>query len=180
VTTLTLDQAAAVLKTTLSQGRLRELLRYEEHSGVFTWMVTRTGKARAGSVAGRLTNHGYRQIQIDGRYYHAHRLAFVYMLGRWPEQQVDHKDGVRDHNAWGNLREATPAENGQNRRTQRNNSTGFMGVSFVASRGKYVAMIAVGRNRKNLGWFGTGDAASLAYQEAKARLHGFQPEQRGE
>ena len=158
--------------------RLRELLSYDADSGVFTWRVTRTGKARAGTVAGRVTDFGYRQIQIDGRYYSAHRLAFLYMLGRWPHQQVDHRDGRRDNNAWHNLREADQFENMQNRATPRNNSSGYIGVAFVRSKGKYCAMIAAGRRRKNLGWFDTAVQACAAYREAKARLHPFQPKQR--
>lgn len=176
--TLTLEQAAAVLKTTaetVDARRASELLTYDQITGIFTWRVTRTGRARAGSKAGRLSSAGYIQIQIDGRLYYAHRLAVLLMTGTWPPHQVDHVDGRRTNNAWSNLRLATVAENAQNRSAQRNSATQHIGVSYAASRCQYIAQIHRHGRRRTIGWFDTADEAFAAYKRAKAEIDAFQP-----
>ena len=74
----------------MNQTRLKELLHYDPFTGIFTWKVTRTGSAKPGTVAGYIKNEGYICIKIDSRSYMAHRLAFLYMLGRWPKGDVLH------------------------------------------------------------------------------------------
>ncbi|MCK9994454.1 MAG: hypothetical protein Dbin4_02974, partial [Alphaproteobacteria bacterium] len=98
----------------LTQSRLKELLHYDPDTGVFTRRVQTSSNARVGDVAGCLHPEGYRHIQIDGKRYAAHRLAWLYMTGEWPTNQLDHLNGVRDDNRWGNLREATHGQNQQN------------------------------------------------------------------
>ena len=99
----------------ITQTRLKELLNYDPISGIFTWKTSRGGR-KPGSIAGTKCIHkGYITIQIDGTLYRAHRLAFLYMIGRLPEDQVDHIDRCKDNNAWSNLRECTQAENQLNK-----------------------------------------------------------------
>jgi hypothetical protein len=154
---------------------VRALLDYDPCTGIFRWAVTRTGKASAGRVAGKVNSHGYRQISIRGRLYAAHRLAFVWMTGVWPTAQVDHRDGQRDHNAWHNLRLASAVENGQNRKAQVNSRSGHVGVSYIASRRRYLAQIQHGGRRRTLGWFRTAEEAAAAYRAAKEVVHSFHP-----
>lgn len=46
-------------------SRLKELIHYDPESGHFTWLIKRGRSAVAGSMAGTITNRGYRQIYID-------------------------------------------------------------------------------------------------------------------
>jgi hypothetical protein len=77
--------------TELTAERLRELLNYDPDTGVFTWRVRPVHSHRVGDIAGSVrTTRGYRLIGVAGRVYKAHRLAWLYMMGEWPKDQIDH------------------------------------------------------------------------------------------
>jgi hypothetical protein len=155
----------------LSAERLRELFDYDPEVGDFVRKVTRKGRrARIGAIAGADTGQGYIAISIGDYLYKSHRLAFLYMLGRWPLDEVDHINGVRNDNRWRNLREVTSAQNTHNQRAaHRNNSTGYLGVKFYG--GSYRAAINFRGRRTYIGSFDTGEAAHAAYVKAKQELH---------
>ena len=98
----------------LTQHRLKELLRYDESSGIFTW-IPKKRDYRSQYLAGGKTTNGYITIGIDNKHYLAHRLAYLYIIGSFPEKQIDHINGVRSDNRWLNLRQATPSQNNCNR-----------------------------------------------------------------
>ncbi len=150
----------------LTQERLKELLHYDAMTGEFTWKVYRGGKARVGTIASYDDGQGYIRIKIDGTRYKAHRLAFLYMTGEWPKDQVDHIDGCRSNNAFKNLREATERQNSANRRRSVGSYSGFKGVSFNRKQGNYSAQIKVNGKLIRLGRFNTPEAAHAAYCEA--------------
>ena len=155
---------------TLTAARAREVLDYDPDTGVFRWKVTRRGSASAGVVAGSLHSNGYWYIQVDGRHYLAHRLAWLITNGAFPADQIDHIDGDPANNRIANLREATNAENMQNlRRANRNSTTGLLGVS--RRRKRFQATIWLQEKRRDLGYFGTPEQAHAVYIEAKRRLH---------
>lgn len=157
-------------KPDLTAERLRELLHYDPETGVFTWRVSGRGPAKAGSIAGTIKPKGYRVIWIGGNY-KAHRLAWLYVHGHWPKDQIDHINHVKDDNRIANLREVTNGQNMQNRTHQRNSPSGFKGVLGRTKSGRWPAKIA--SNGKQI-WLGTFDSAELAYAaycEAAARLH---------
>jgi hypothetical protein len=154
--------------------RLRDALDYDPDTGWFTWRATR-GRAKAGARAGRLNANGYWEIGVDGRLHQAHRLAWLYVHGAWPADQIDHVNGVRDDNRIANLREATAAQNLQNLPMRRTNTSGFIGASWSRRTGRWLAQIKVGGKARNLGLYDTAQAAHEAYVAAKAELHTFQP-----
>lgn len=88
----------------ISQAEVRQLLHYNPDTGVFTWrpeqMFGLSGNTRyAGTEAGTVwvkranTRVRYRNIQLRGEKFRAHRLAMFYMTGEWPPAEVDHVDG---------------------------------------------------------------------------------------
>lgn len=157
----------------ITAERLRELLHYDPETGLFTRRIQTTNSVQVGDVAGHTGGRGYVIISLDGRKYYAHRLAWLYMTGEWPPNQIDHEDTNRTHNWWGNLRLATNAQNKQNmRNAQVNNKTGVLGVYIDGNRVR--ACIHIDRKIKHLGSFATIDQARSAYREAKAALHPFQ------
>ncbi len=158
----------------LTQDRLKECLDYNLQSGAFTWLAMPAKKSYLiGSIAGRLCKRtGYRRIQIDGQSYQAHRLSWLYVYGEWPEQMIDHIDGNRDNNAIANLRDVSAKQNSQNqKKAQKDNRTGFLGVHQQAGRSNFYAMIAVNRQNQYLGTFDCPQEAHEAYLSAKRQLH---------
>ena len=155
----------------LTAERLRELLLYNPGTGIFRWRVRR-GMARAGSIAGRPSGDGHIQISVDGRRYGAHRLAWLYVHGRWPEHLIDHINGVRDDNRIANLRDATHEENARNCARYRSSRSCIKGVTFRASHGRWRATIRIGGAPRHLGYFDTAEEAAAAYATAAAQAFG--------
>lgn len=100
--------------TELTQEFLKEWLSYDPETGIFYWLP-RPHSYRRTYVAGCDNGNGYVIIRFKWQLYLAHRLAFFYMTGLWPKEQIDHINGKRYDNRWVNLREASPSENGTNR-----------------------------------------------------------------
>lgn len=155
----------------LTVERLRSLLIYDPLTGVFRWRVNR-GYVRAGQVAGCRTPRGYWTIGIDQTRYLAHRLAWLYVHGVWPSDDIDHRNEDKGDNRIANLREATNTTNHHNvSHPCSNNTSGYLGVS--TNRRRWRAVIAVGRKQHNLGTFATREEAAAAYLAGKAELHPF-------
>ena len=98
----------------LTQERLKQLLNYDPETGIFTRIISVSSNALKGDIAGWINGHGYRQLSIDYKKYDCHRLAFLYMLGKLPNEEVDHINHIRSDNRWINLREVTRHENKKN------------------------------------------------------------------
>jgi len=154
---------------TITQARLREALFYSPIVGVFEWR--RSGRRiRRGFLAGRVCPNGYVRLCVDGRIYPAHKLAWLYMHGEYPECPIDHIDGDRSNNAINNLRLATPSENSHNMRLQKSSRTGVKGVALV--RGKYEAAIRKGGKYLFRKSFDTIEEAEKAVRDARNKAHG--------
>ena len=115
------------------------------------------------------------RFRIGQRLYSAHRLAWLYMTGSWPTSHIDHINGDRRDNRFCNLREATPAENAQNKSLYSNNTSGYPGVHWDRKAQLWRAQIRVQGRRIHLGRFPTPDEAYRAYLKGKAEYHTFQP-----
>lgn len=150
---------------------LRDLVHYDAETGAFTWRVSR-GKAARGKVAGRRTQRGYIQIGIEGRGYYAHRLAWLYIQGQWPPNQVDHINMCKSDNRIVNLRLATASQNKANTCIPRNNTSGAKGTWWNKARRRWQVQIQVNGRNKAIGRFMTYAEAERAYSEAAAKYFG--------
>ena len=165
-------------KTNLSAEFVRAALTYEPINGLFRWKRRRDRSKRwnnryAGTIAGQISC-GYRLIELDRAAghgaYRAARLAWLYMTGEWPSDQIDHINGQRGDDRWENLRAADNAQNNSNRGAQSNNKAGVRGVSRWGNRWK--VRIRVKGTDYKVGAFDTIEEAAAAYAEAAVRLHG--------
>jgi len=96
-----------------------------------------------------------------------HRL----IMGDGPAgAQVDHRDRNGLNNTRGNLRWATAADNMRNRRRQKNNTTGYIGVR--RSDDRFQARIKVNGKFISLGGYGTAIEAAIARDAAAVVYHG--------
>lgn len=162
------------MRTTPSLDRqtLKRLLHYSPESGLFTWLVKSNGRVRVGQTAGSPNSDGYIQIKIFRRLYGAHRLAWLYVYGYWPPQEIDHINGNVADNRIENLREANRHEQMWNRKRPVTNTSGFKGVSFYKRRDCWRANIANGGKLVHLGYFKTPEAAHEAYVAAAKAIRG--------
>lgn len=160
------------MKNQIDIVRLREVLHYNADTGVLTWRVNRR-RERVGAEAGRLKDSGYRVVDVNGRGYRSHRIAWALHHGEWPKGDIDHIDGVKTNNRIANLRDVSTSVNMQNRkRAQANNRSGSSvpGVSFHKETGKFEVRAIRGGRRVYVGLFANiseAESASLAYR----RLH---------
>ena len=154
----------------LTAERLRELLNYAPDTGEFTRRSS-TPNFPIGSVAGTTALTGYRQIRIDGFVRFAHRLAWLHYYRRWPRNQIDHLNGLRNDNRIANLREATNMQNGRNR--SKPNPSNLLGVRGVSSlRGKYFARYWKDGRSHQVGTFDTVKEAAAAVKGARQKAFG--------
>ena len=169
------------LNDPLTADQLRTLLDYSPELGVFVWrkreplrMYDRTWNTRyAGKIAGTPTvPKGYIQIMVNGELYLGHRLAYLWMTGKWPEFEIDHHDCNPANNKWDNLRAATSSQGKMNTRLRSDNVSGYKGVRFEKRRNHWIAIIHVNGVRQLLGSFPTAEAAKAARDEAARKLHG--------
>lgn len=155
--------------TLLTQDKLKSLLSYDPNTGIFTWLIDRGGKARVGAQAGSLTKKGYLNISIHKKLYRAHRLAWLYVYGSWPAQEIDHINRNKSDNRIDNLRDASRRLNNINKNLPRNNTSGIKGVGWHEKKQKWRARIFVFRKQINLGWYSTKESAVTARMRAEER-----------
>lgn len=153
----------------LTADDLRRLVDYDPETGIFTWKISRRG-VNAGERSGCVNAEGYVLIGVCKKLYLAHRLAWLYMTGTWPECTIDHRNGQRSDNRWVNLRPATYSENNANTGLRGNNSSGVTGVAFERRRKRWRAYITTGKRRLELGRFDTIEQA-IAVRRASEIEH---------
>lgn len=152
----------------LTAERLRYLFRYNPETGQFWRRHPHAGyniNREAGHVRKGMQ---YREIRVDQKLYLAHRLAWLYMTGEWPTDEIDHIDMDHGNNRWANLRAANRQQNQANTRAR--SPLGLKGVS--KKRGRYRARISVGKQEIWLGMFDTPEEAHAAYRAAAEKIHG--------
>lgn len=167
----------------LTQQRLKELIQYDPVTGKF-YRPTKSGAKECGTASTH-SNKQYLRIWVAGKLYYAHRLAWLYMTGAFPKDQIDHIDGNGLNNVFTNLRDVTCQVNNKNRRLSSNNSSGITGVHWCEERQKWVSQIKHFGKIKHLGRFNEIEDAKGAREQACEELgfhenHGLKREDNNE
>jgi hypothetical protein len=153
----------------MTADELRNLLVYDPSTGHFTWKQRVAKCIQIGSIAGNTNKIGYVTIGLRKKVYKAHRLAWLYIHGEWPDGLIDHINGDKSDNRLVNLRVVNETGNSENvRKPNKRNKSGFMGVIWFQN--KWRANITINRKTKWLGDYATPEEAHAAYLGAK-RLH---------
>lgn len=150
----------------ITQERLKQLLHYDPDTGVFM-RIESNRVDRLGKQPGSRNTKGHVQIRLDGVLYVAHRLAWLYVNGEFPVNQLDHIDGDKTNNKIVNLRDATNKQNQENVPLQVNNTSGHRGVSFDKRLKKFRAYVCHNRKQITLGFFATSETAAAAAKKAR-------------
>lgn len=158
----------------LTQERLKELLSYDPETGIFINLLDRGKRAKKGLEAGSIQSYGYRRVKIDMVEYRTHRLAWLYMTGFFPKDQIDHINHVTSDNRWCNLREVTTTGNAKNRSLSTANKSGVIGISWEKGRSKWHASIRVAGKTIHIGRYKNKEEAIKARRDAEVKLN-FHP-----
>lgn len=153
---------------------LKEFLDYNPQDGLFRWLkrANQNGSAEPGTIAGGPSGDAsYIRIRLKGRFYKAHRLAWLYVHGEWPPE-IDHINGDTGDNTIANLRPATPSQQAANRKLRSDNTSGYKGVYWHKPKSKWLAYIYQRGSRVNLGFFDDPAIAHAAYVSAAKSLFG--------
>ena len=168
------------IKPLPSLERLRDLLLYDEQTGVLTWKLQpATSRSNicfnnkcGGKVAGTVGAKGYIMLGIGKVYYLAHRIIWKMMTGEDPVDQVDHEDTDRGNNRWTNLRQASNGPNIQNSKLRKDNASGVKGVHWDAQHKKWRAVITTDGKSQRLGRFSSIEEAANIICTARLQQHG--------
>ena len=163
------------------QKFLNELFLYNEKTGDLTWrerpahhfkkestMKMWNGKNK-GKICGTLlynkkTGKKYLQTGISGKLYLNHRLIYIMKFGEISEtEQIDHIDCDGLNNRLENIRLVSGySENNKNHRKQKNNTSGYTGVSWHNGTQKWMAAIGLNGKKIHIGYFSNPKEASDA------------------
>lgn len=159
------------MRNDLTQEQLKALLSYDPDTGIFKWLDCNRNH-RDDNVAGSKRLNGYISIRVDYSLYYAHRLAWLYMTGDWPKDQIDHINRTRDDNRFCNLREATLAQNNLNSKIRSDSQIGLKGAYRQKGKNRFYSKITYRGELYRLGYFDTAEEAHEAYCKKADELHG--------
>lgn len=161
----------------LTADRLREVIHYDPETGIFTRKVRLAQRHQVGDRADMVVTSGglagYFRVSLFSKRYLAHRLAWLYVHGKWPEHDIDHINGNKSDNRMENLRDVPNAINRQNMRRARSDSSTskYLGVHYHQAGKKWRARIQLNGKSIHVGMFDTEEEAHAAYIEAKRLIH---------
>ena len=155
------------MSSSLTVDALKAHLHYDPVTGIF---ISR----RTGNILGCKIKKGYYVITIKKKQYVAHRLAWLYMVGSFPKNDIDHINHIRYDNRFINLRAATRVDNGKNQSKHCRNTSGTTGVSWSEDRQKWTAHICSYGKSYNLGRY-TDKFEAICARKSAENKYGFHP-----
>lgn len=157
----------------IAHCQLKELLSYDPVTGIWTWLhPEQMNRKHIDAVAGTISVHGYRIITFSGTKYRSARLAWFYMTGEWPKDDIDHINKDKADDRWSNLRDILHSDNALNRDLQSNNASGVRGVHWDSSRSKWFVQVKKDGVNHFIGRYDDFDEAIAARDLAAIELHG--------
>lgn len=157
------------MRRDISAVALRQVLDYDQATGIFRWKVRPARNVFAGDIAGTIGSRGYRIIRVLGVRFSAHRLAWLHVHGKLPEGILDHINRDKDDNRISNLRQAGHELNAWNRPPAANSIA--TGVCLGKGGNPFRVRVSCNGQRRTVGFYATAEEAAAAYANAKANLY---------
>lgn len=145
----------------LTQKKLKKLMHYCPDTGKFTRL-----KQRTNCTDNPKPDNGYIKHFLRGREHKAHRLAWLYVHGSFPEHHIDHINQDRSDNRIANLRDVPNSVNVKNQKLRSGNKSGHNGVFWHKTQKRWKVSISVNSKRIHIGSFFNLDAAVAARKKA--------------
>lgn len=173
---------------------LREILSYDAETGDLTWKArsahlfkdgvrgvsaesrARTWNARYSGRKTFVSKHpcGYLAGAVFGVSVLSHRVIWALVYGRFPENDIDHINGIRTDNRLSNLRAVSRSENLKNAKVRCTSRSGVIGVGWHSKNKKWRAYVNDGNRHVSLGYFHNKQDAIDARAAASVE-YGFHP-----
>ena len=150
-----------------------EYLKYNPETGDIIWIKDRVANKLIGQIAGNLNCYGYLRIKFNNKPYMAHRLAWFLYYGVWPQNEIDHINGVRTDNRISNLRDVTSSQNQLNRKSHREKTVKY--YTFDKSNQAWYVRAQINGKLKYLGYFKTEELARQFIQDNIELFPGAKP-----
>lgn len=149
----------------LTQAELKLHLHYDPETGIFT-------RIKSKKIAGSKHNSGYIHINVFYKCYKAHRLAWLYIHGKWPRKFIDHINNIKDDNRLCNLRECTQQQNCLNSKMKKSNNSGVKGLNWHKQHRKWNVRLSLNKKRIELGLFNDFFEACCTAYSFRNKHHG--------
>jgi hypothetical protein len=169
----------------LTYDQVSQLLKYEPETGKLFWLprpreLFKTNRScsiwqarYAGKEAFTCDNgFGYRVGRIFDKGYLAHRICWLLAYKKWPDDFVDHVNGVRDDNRLCNFRDVSRTGNAMNTKLRVNNTSGVNGIGWYKAGNNWQVYIAIEGKQTYLGHFDDFDEA-IAVRKAAEVKYGY-------
>ena len=155
----------------ITQELLHDILNYDPSTGIFSRKKSFSNASKMGKpLGGNKPRH--KVIRINNKAYGAHRLAWLYVYGKWPNGYVDHINGDPTDNRISNLRDSTQSQNLCNSKLPVTNKTGVKGVSWDSERKQWFAKLNYRKKQYPLGRYDDFDVACQVVMQKRLEIHG--------
>lgn len=160
---------------TITQEELKKILHYDHDTGEFIYIYRTSNRVKVGGTAGtkvKPKKKTYLAVTIKCKSYYLHRLAWLYIYGSFPANEIDHINGNGSDNRIVNLREVDSTNNNRNMKLFCTNNSGIVGVSWHKALYKWSSQITINYKKIHLGYFKNISDAAIARKEAEVK-YGF-------
>jgi len=138
---------------------LNHALDFDPATGIFLWSHPQSNAVKVGDRAGVVASNGRRYINIAGEKHMAHRLAWFYIYGDWPQDDVKQPNGNYDDCRKENLVLQSRQQTATNRRVNASSKSGHAGITWSEKRQRWQVHITRDYKQVGLGYFGDLDEA---------------------